>query len=164
MEPQTQTSFMGRETSAAMLWSFTVAMDAAEKPLRAREGGEARENRHRAGFGQQPVRNFRRTLATARPSTGGRNSDPAVAKRMAEEWKAGQHQLGIVDGQSYGHWKDGRIGGTWVAVDPSNCAPPPILDPAQSLGQHNQSNARSSPDVQYQHRAVYSVDTNPFSV
>ena len=131
------------------------------------EGGGEREESptsSRSSAAQQPVRNFRRTLATARPSTGGRNSDPAVAKRMAEEWKARQHKLGIVDGQSYGHWKDGKIGGTWVAVDPSSCAPPPVLDPAQSVGQHNQPYARSSPDLQYQYRAVCSVDTNPFSV
>ena len=106
----------------------------------------------------------RRTLAHNKAIDGGTCFRSAVAKRMAEEWKARQHKLGIVDRQSYSHWKDGKIGGTWVAVDPSSCAPPPVLDPAQSVGQHNQPYARSSPDLQYQHRAVCSVDTNPFSV
>ena len=70
-----------------------------------------------------PVRNFWRTLATARPSTGGKDSDPAAAKRIADEFQARQKALGIVNGRSYGHWKDGRMGGTWIRVDPKTKEP-----------------------------------------
>eukprot|EP00617_Octactis_speculum_P000312 CAMPEP_0185793294 /NCGR_PEP_ID=MMETSP1174-20130828/159394_1 /TAXON_ID=35687 /ORGANISM="Dictyocha speculum, Strain CCMP1381" /LENGTH=262 /DNA_ID=CAMNT_0028488425 /DNA_START=105 /DNA_END=893 /DNA_ORIENTATION=- len=67
------------------------------------------------------VRNFWRTLAFARPSTGGK--DAATAKRMSEEWEAQHNALGYVNGQSYGHWKDGRIRGSWVRVDPKTKKP-----------------------------------------
>ena len=72
---------------------------------------------------QQQPRNFWRTLATARPSTGGPGVDPAESKRRAEAWTARQRALGVVNGRSYGHWKDGRIGRTWVFVDPKTEQP-----------------------------------------
>ena len=62
------------------------------------------------------VRNFWRTLAVCRPSTKGK--DAVTAKRMMDEWKARHKALGYVNGRSFGHWKDGRMGGTWVRVDP----------------------------------------------
>jgi hypothetical protein len=73
-------------------------------------------------------KNFWRTLATARPSTGGPNTSAADREAMAkkhEEWKARQKQLGVVNGKSYGHWKDGRAGGRWVRVDPKTQQPLP---------------------------------------
>ena len=66
-------------------------------------------------------RSFWRTIATARRSTNG--VDTATAKKMAEEWKAGQKAAGIVNGRKYGHWKDERQGGTWVRVDPKTKKP-----------------------------------------
>ena len=72
---------------------------------------------------QHQPRNFWRTLATARPSTGGPGIDPAESKRRAEAWAARQRALGVVNGRSYGHWKDGRIGRTWVFVDPKTEQP-----------------------------------------
>ena len=76
----------------------------------------------------KPMKNFWRTLATARPSTGGRNKSAAELEAMAKkdaEWKARQKQLGIVNGRSYGHWKDGRVGGKWIRVDPKTKQPLP---------------------------------------
>ena len=76
----------------------------------------------------KPAKNFWRTLATARPSTGGRNmsaADQEAIARKNKEWKARQTQLGIVDGKSYGHWKNGRVGGKWVRVDPKTKQPLP---------------------------------------
>ena len=60
---------------------------------------------------------FWRTIATARPSTGGPNSDPAAAKKKAQDWKARQKAAGIVNGRAYGYWSGPGYRG-WVRVDP----------------------------------------------
>ena len=60
---------------------------------------------------------FWRTIATARPSTGGPNADPAAAKKKAQDWKAGQKAAGIVNGRTYGYWSGPGYRG-WVRVDP----------------------------------------------
>lgn len=53
---------------------------------------------------------FYRTLATARPSTGGPGTSAEVAAKRQREWEQRQRDEGIVNGKQYGRWEQTATG------------------------------------------------------
>ena len=53
---------------------------------------------------------FWRTLAMARPSTGGPGTSPEVAAQRQREWEQRQRDEGIVKGKQYGRWEQSATG------------------------------------------------------
>jgi len=68
---------------------------------------------------------FWRTVATARPSTGGPGSDPDAAATKQREWEEGMRKAGIdpKTGRTYGCWAGGRVGGRWIRGVPGKKRP-----------------------------------------
>ena len=68
---------------------------------------------------------FWRTVATARPSTGGPGADPTVAATKQREWEEGMRRRGIdpKTGRTYGCWANGRVGGRWIRGVPGKKRP-----------------------------------------
>lgn len=54
---------------------------------------------------------FYRTLATARPSTGGPGTSAEVAAKRQREWEQRQRDEGIINGKQYGRWEQTATGG-----------------------------------------------------
>ena len=98
----------GRETTRSATSKSAGAKSAPEarkEPPAARKGPPAARGGPPAARKDPPAtRNFWRTVATARQSTGGKGSDPGSAKKMQREWKAAQKAAGIVRGRTYGRW------------------------------------------------------------
>ena len=53
---------------------------------------------------------FWRTLATARPSTGGPGTSADAAAKRQREWEQRQRDEGIVSGRQYGRWEQSATG------------------------------------------------------
>lgn len=71
------------------------------------------------------VRWFWRTVVTARPSTGGPDTDPKVAEAKLHEWAVQLRQKGIdpQTGKTYGCWAGGKVGGQWIRGVPNESRP-----------------------------------------
>ena len=86
---------------------------------------------HCSGSPTQPTtaaptpRWFWRTVATARPSTGGKGADPEDVKRRRLEWEASLREAGTDPkrGRTWGCWLNGRQRGTWIRGVPNQPRP-----------------------------------------
>ena len=72
-----------------------------------------------------PPRWFWRTVATARPSTGGPGADPEEAARRRQEADERMRSQGVDPrtGRTWGCWERGRPGGIWVRGVPGQRRP-----------------------------------------
>ena len=72
-----------------------------------------------------PPRWFWRTVATARPSTGGTGADPEEAARRRQEADERMRSQGVDPrtGRTWGCWERGRPGGIWVRGVPGQRRP-----------------------------------------
>ena len=68
---------------------------------------------------------FWRTVATARPSTGGLDPAEAKARRREQEERMRAEGINPKTGKTYGCWANGRQGGRWIRGVPNEKRPWP---------------------------------------
>ena len=104
---------------------FSSGSSSSSSSSKERRRPEVKVEQASSSSSVKSVKWFWRTVATARPGTGGPGTDPQAAATMRREWEERMRENGIdpKTGRTDGCWAGGRVGGRWIRGVPNEARP-----------------------------------------